>query len=335
MTVRVAVIGCGIMGADHARVLVREVPGAVVQVVCDPDPVAVRRVADELGVAHGATHPFEIAGRSDVDAVLIASPDGTHAALAIDAMDHGKPALVEKPLAPGPGDCLPILEAETRMGHRMLTVGFMRRYDPGYQAMRRAGQAGDIGVPLVFRSIHRNVDVPDWFDGPMAITNSASHDFDIARYLLGAELTQVHAVQTGVAGQHAASPPVLLTLRTEAGHLVTIEVHVAAGYGYDVRGELVGTKASAELVEPRDLAVNSGLAHRGAFAPDWRPRFAEAYRRQNSAWVAGVEAGRPDALAASAWDGYVATQVAATAVAAVSSGQTEAIQLAPRPELYR
>lgn len=334
MTVRVAVIGCGVMGADHARVIANETPNAVLQLVCDPDKARMQDVADACGALHGLTDAAAVAGRADVDAVLIASPDATHADLALDAIHHRKPSLVEKPLAPSPSDILPLLSRENDLGHRLISVGFMRRYDPSYRAMRRAVSEERIGAPLMFHSVHRNVAVPEWFDGPMAITNSASHDLDIARFLLGVEIAQVSALATRTQAQHSTCPPVMLTLVSEAGQIVTIEVHVAAQYGYDVRGELVGTTGTVELTEPRHMVTNSALNRYGAYAPDWRPRFAEAYRLQNAAWVAGVIAGQPDPVAASAWDGYVCGKIAETAVAALRSGTCHPVALMDAPSIY-
>lgn len=93
---RVAVIGAGVMGSDHARILAEDLPGAHLQVVCDASGDRARSVADALGASDAATDAMATLVRSDVDAVLIASPDETHAHLSIAAIQAAKPILCEK-----------------------------------------------------------------------------------------------------------------------------------------------------------------------------------------------------------------------------------------------
>lgn len=333
MSVRLAVIGAGVMGADHARILAEDVPGCTLQVICDADGARARTVADATGAAHVDTDAMAALSRADVDAVLVASPDDTHTALTIACVEAGKPVLCEKPLAPGTEGCLEIVAAEVRAGRRLTQVGFMRRYDPSYTEMRAALVAGHIGKPLMMHNFHRNKEVPDWFGGTMAITNSAPHEFDIVRFVLGAELTHIAAYEPAAApaGQVA---PVVMVLGTDQGHLVTIEVNNNAAYGYDVRGELVGDAGSVCLNTPVASRLNARLAASEAYAADWRPRFAEAYRLQNKAWVQAAAAGTVAPGAADAWDGYVATAIGIAGAAALTTGARMPIPCADRPALY-
>ena len=109
MSVRVAVIGAGVMGADHARIIAGDVPGARLQVLCDADETRARRIGEATGAADIATDPVATIARDDVDAVLIASPDDTHAPLTIAALEAGKHVICDaRPLccaAPRPGTC--------------------------------------------------------------------------------------------------------------------------------------------------------------------------------------------------------------------------------------
>ncbi|WP_296736489.1 Gfo/Idh/MocA family oxidoreductase [Mesorhizobium sp.] len=335
MTVRIAVIGAGIMGADHARIIAGDLPGAVLQVVCDASPERARMVAEECGARDIATDPLATIARSDVDAVLIASPDETHAALTLAAIRAGKPVLCEKPLAPNSADCLRVIEAEMRAGRPFVQVGFMRRFDPSYAEMKALLDDGTLGRAVLMHNFHRNVSAPANFTGLMAITNSAPHEFDVARFVLDTDYTSISAFQPAGVDASRAGAPVFMVLETAGGQLVNIEVNNTAAYGYDVRGELVGEKGSVFLNAPVHARINVGLKSLERYAPDWRPRFAEAYRLQNKAWLRFVETGMPWPVAANAWDGYRATLTAEAGVKALSNGARAVIERAERPAFYR
>ena len=335
MTIRIAVIGAGVMGADHARIIAGDLPGAALQVVCDADANRAHAIADRHGAADAATDPMAVIARADVDAVLIASPDETHAPLSIAAIAAGKPTLCEKPLAPDPASCLEVIAAETNAGRRLLQVGFMRRFDPSYTDMKAALTDGRIGRPIMMHNFHRNVVAPDNFTGPMAITSSAPHEFDVARFVLDTDYTSISAFQPNAVDATQTGAPVFMVLQTTAGQLVNIEVNNNAAYGYDVRAELVGDTGSVFLNTPVHSRLNTGLQAVEAYAADWRPRFAEAYRLQNKAWLKFVETGDPSPIAATAWDGYCATMTAEAGIAALTENRKVAVELADKPDLYR
>ena len=325
--VRVGLIGAGIMGADHARIVAGDVPGARLVAVCDADGDRARTVAGRYDAA-ALTDPHGLIARDDVDAVLIASPDPTHGPLTLACIAAGKPVLCEKPLAPDPATCLAIVEAEARAGRRLVHVGFMRRFDPGYAAMRRTLDEGVIGRALMLHCVHRNVEAPPGFTGAMAITNSAPHEFDILRFLLSAEPAAITAYQPRRDGVVA---PVVMVIETDAGQLVTIEVNNEAAYGYDVRGELVGETGTVSLRPPVAVERNADLRSATPYPADWRPRFAEAYRLQDRAWIDAVRSGTPSPVAAGAWDGYVASVTATAGERALAEGRRVAIALPDRP----
>lgn len=332
MTVRVAIIGAGIMGSDHARILSSDVSGAKLQVICDANKDRARSVGDAHGAVDIATEPLDVIGRSDVDAVLIASPDDTHADLVIAAIEAGKPVLCEKPLAPETVDCLRVIEAEVARGRRLVTVGFMRRFDPHYAEMKSGFASGTIGNALMMHNFHRNVAAPDWFTGQMAISNSAPHEFDIARYVLGTEFASITAFQGKSEG---AIAPVMMVLETSERQIVNIEINNNAAYGYEVRAELVGQTGSIDLTTPTHSSVNIALSAATNYAQDWRPRFAEAYRLQNKAWLEGVKSGEPSKKASNVWDGYCATAIAEAGVLSLTSGRRAAIDIIEAPALYK
>jgi myo-inositol 2-dehydrogenase/D-chiro-inositol 1-dehydrogenase len=332
VTIRVGLIGAGIMGGDHARILATETAGATLQYVCDADAARAREVATRTGARHVATDPLAVIAAPDVDAVLIASPDATHGALTIAAIGAGKPVLCEKPLAPTTAECLQVVDAEVKGGKRLVQVGFMRRFDPSYVDMKRVLASGAIGPALMFHCIHRNVSSPDWFTSDMAITNSLPHEFDIARWMLDTEYRSISVFQPKNSNPKKLVAPVFVMIETMAGQLVDIEMNNNATYGYDVRGELVGDKGTVTLRSPARSETNLALARTERYPEDWRPWFADAYRLQNQAWIAAIGSGHP--VGASAWDGYAATATAEAGVRARASGGHATVELVPKPKLY-
>ena len=332
MAVRVGLIGAGIMGADHARIIAAQIPGAVLQTVCDADAARARAIADETGAADVSADPYALIASRSVDAVLIASPDSTHGSLTIAAIAARKPVLCEKPLAPAVNECRKVIDAEVKGGKRLAQVGFMRRFDPAYAEMKAQLARGIIGKALMFHCFHRNVSAPAGFTGQMAITNSAPHEFDIARWVLDTDFTAISVFQPQTASAANTGSPVFMVARTAAGQLVNIEINNNAAYGYDVRGELVGERGSVSLRAPVNCEVSVNLSSGLAYPEDWRPRFAAAYRLQNLAWIQSIEAGK--AAGASAWDGYCATLIAEAGVAALERGGAVEVTPMNKPTLY-
>src|SRR4051794_26231369 len=296
MSIRVAVIGAGIMGSDHARIVAEDLPGAVLQVVCDAAQDRARKLADALGAKDVVTDPHRVVARADVDAVIVASPDPTHAPLSLACIAAGKPVLCEKPLSQSSAECLEVIDAEVKAGRRLIQLGFMRRFDQSYAEMKATVDDGSLGRALMMHNFHRNVETPAAdFTADMAITNSAPHEFDVARFILGSDYTSIAAFQPGIRTERVG--PVFMVLETAAGQLVTIEVNNNAAYGYDVRGEVVGEKGAVSLSAPSFSRRDAALQQVTDYARDWRPRYAEAYRRQNKAFIQFVRTGDFPAIA--------------------------------------
>jgi myo-inositol 2-dehydrogenase / D-chiro-inositol 1-dehydrogenase len=157
MTIRIGLIGAGVMGADHARLFSEEVPGASLQVICDADTARAKSVAEATAAHSIATDPLAVINSSEVDAVVIAAPDQFHASLTLACVAAGKPVLCEKPLSQDTRECLAILAAEEERGVRLVQVGFMRRFDPSYTEIKAILTRGDLGKALMFHCFHRNV----------------------------------------------------------------------------------------------------------------------------------------------------------------------------------
>lgn len=198
MTIRVGVIGVGNIGTAHARNLAGSVAGSTVSAVFDVSQERSADVAAELG-CRATSSLDELVGGDDVDAIVIASPDGLHAEQALACLAVGKPALCEKPLAPTSAAAKAVLDAEVAIGRRLVTVGFMRRFDPGYIGLKNEIQTGAIGPPLLVHNVHRVAFAPYGLTSAGTVTNAAIHEIDINRWLLDDEYERSRSSLAGPA----------------------------------------------------------------------------------------------------------------------------------------
>jgi myo-inositol 2-dehydrogenase/D-chiro-inositol 1-dehydrogenase len=229
-------------------------------------------------------------------------------------------------LASSAADALNVVQAEVASGRRLIQVGYMRRFDPGYREIKRVKDAGRVGGTMLLHNVHRNVRAPEWFTGAMAVTNSFVHEIDISRWLLGSEMVSAH-VEAGPGGE-----PLLITMKTDKDEIVSTEVFVNASYGYHVHVELVGRQGTISLAPASLTMLNSERAGGHSYPDNWVPRFEEAYRRQMADWVRAVKADA--SVGASAWDGYVASAIAEQVVEALAGNGMAILKYGPRPALY-
>jgi myo-inositol 2-dehydrogenase / D-chiro-inositol 1-dehydrogenase len=334
MTVRVGIVGAGLIGQDHARRLSRALAGAQVTAVADADPARAGLVAQSVPGAQPLRTGHDVIGSTAVDAVLVTSSGPSHEEFVLAAIGAGKPVFCEKPLAPAPEACLRIVEAELAAGRRLVQVGFMRRYDDGYRAMKRAVDDGLIGTPLLAHCVHRNVASPPTYTSDMPFTDSAVHEMDIVRWLLADEVTalSVVAARRSSYAPDQLQDPQLLLMETAAGVHIDVELFVNCQYGYDVRCELVGETGTVSLPLPSGPELRSGGVAGVPVPADWRARFAQAYDDELQDWVDSVRRGQ--ATGPSSWDGYAAAEVAQAALAALSSGQRTPVLMKGRPDFY-
>ena len=159
-TLGVAVIGTGRMGADHVRRISEVISGARVAAVVDVDAERAKNVAAGVEGCTAYTEPAAAMAAADVDAVLIASPGPAHESALLAAFERDLPVLCEKPLTPDAASALRVLEAEQRLGHRRVQVGFMRRYDAEYVKLKALLDSGQLGRPLMLHNRHRNASSP-------------------------------------------------------------------------------------------------------------------------------------------------------------------------------
>ena len=307
------------MGAGHVRTVAEGVPGADVVAVSDADVARAAGLAAEVGAEVLESRALI----ESVDAVIVASPDPTHPALAIACIEAGKSVLMEKPLAPDPAGAWSVVEAERAAGGNLVSVGFMRRFDPPHTAIKAASGPEGLGRPVLFRGIHRNPERSPYADLRSTVCSSGIHDIDSARWLMG-EFISVSAAGRSVLGDGLND---LVHIQGEhvGGGLSTIEVYVSCVYGYEVSAELVCERGVATTLDP-DRATFRSFNRRGANVPgDWLGRFDEAYRLELIAWVRSCVQGSPFP-GATAFDGYRDQVVAEAVLQAIATGDTVGVE---------
>jgi myo-inositol 2-dehydrogenase/D-chiro-inositol 1-dehydrogenase len=186
----------------------------------------------------------------------------------------------------------------------------------------------------VFHSAHRNASVPGHYTSDMIITDTCVHDIDIARWLLDTEVAAVRVVQprrNRNAAEHLTDP-LLILLEMADGTVVDVEAMINIGFGYDIRGEVVGERGTVQLAETSPVVVKREGHYDGRVPEDWRERFVRAYDLELQAWLDAVAADR--STGPSTWDGYAATVVGAAALAALHGGDRVTVSQRERPSLY-
>ncbi|MFD0311681.1 Gfo/Idh/MocA family protein [Streptomyces sp. NPDC127119] len=333
-TLGVAVIGTGRMGAEHVRRLHEVTSGARVAAVVDVDAERVKRIADGIEGCSAHTDPAAAMAADGVDAVLIASPGPAHEAALLAAFEHDLPVLCEKPLTPGSASALRVLEAEQRLGHRRVQVGFMRRYDAEYVKLKSLLDTGQLGRPLMLHNRHRNVATPPGFSTEMLINDSVVHEMDITRWLLGHEITAVTVLKPTPSGNapEGLQDPQLVLFETAGGAIVDVEINVNAGFGYQVQAEVVCERGTARIGDGHSLVTNMAGRWGGTIAQDFTERFEDAYDRQMQAWVDATRRG--EVTGPTAWDGYATAAVCEAGVRAQQEGGRVEVELAERPPFY-
>ena len=315
------VLGVGDMGRRHAENIRRLAPQAQLLAVADVAAARAKLVAAELEIEQAFGSLEEMLGLKEIDSVVIATPDKFHAQAVRVAAEAGKNIFCEKPLALNLADAHAALAAVQKAGVA-LQVGFMRRYDPGYaEAMRRI-EAGEIGEPVVFKSIGRDKDAPPLsayqskLNG-MLLYNNTIHDFDLARWLMRDEVAEVHtfatvAIRPEVA-QYGDIVASVVNLKYGRGAIGNIESFVQSTYAYDVRTEIVGSKASIFVGSLRQLPAVFLTANGGTeiLADHYLTRFTDAYVSEMRDFVHRVLNGRPPRVTGE--DGLRALEIAVAA----------------------
>ncbi|MCH7230074.1 Gfo/Idh/MocA family oxidoreductase [Glycomyces sp. L485] len=334
MTIGIGVIGTGWIGEEHVRRLTHLVSGAKVAAVTDID---LQRAAEVAGIAGAEVvdSAEKLIDGPAVDAVVVTSWGPVHAEQVLACIKAGKSVFCEKPLTTDAADGLRVMEAEQAFGRRLVQVGFMRRYDPGYREMKDVIDAGRIGVPLMAHCVHRNPSVRESYHSAMAAQDTAVHEIDTLRWLLADEFTSVQVLtprKTSKRFEHLQDPQMLL-LETAAGARVDVEVFVNCQYGYDIQCEVVGETGTVRLPDPARAGIRTAATSGYGIVQEFKDRFTVAFDVELQEWIDAV-ANEEEPTGPSSWDGYAATVVTNAAVQALDSGLIVPVDLPERPSFY-
>ena len=291
---RIVMVGAGRAGLVHAQNLTEHIPDALVVAVVDDEPDRAKSLARRVGATSYHTTLDEALEQTRFDAVVISTPTFSHRNFAMLAAGAGKHVFCEKPMALTVDECDDMIHA-ARRSEVALQIGFMRRFQDEFVEARRRIAAGDVGEPMVIKSLTRGPGLPPpWAwdlkksNGMLAEVNS--HDFDCVRWLVGSDITRVYAETANMKGASRGVETAnfydnaVVALRFANGAVGTIDGTCPADYGYDARVEIVGSEGllivgdlrGQPIVEARNRDV-------GAITPlhrTWPDRFEQGYRNE-------------------------------------------------------
>lgn len=318
MTIRFGLLGAGRIGKVHAKAVTGD-PAAKLVAVADAMPAAAQSIADQYSAEVRSIEQIEAA--KDIDAVVICTPTDTHADLIERFVKAGKAVFCEKPIDLSLArvkQCLDVVRAQKGT----LMVGFNRRFDPHFRAVRAEIDKGSIGTVEMVVITSRDPGAPpvDYIKRSGGIFRDMTiHDFDMARFLLGEEIDEVVATAAvlvdpdiGKAGDYDS---VQVMLRTASGKQAMISNSRRATYGYDQRIEVHGSKgmASAENQRPVSIEVANGSGYtRPPLHDFFMTRYTEAYAAEIAAFIAAM--GGKGKASPSGEDGLIALALADAAL---------------------
>jgi myo-inositol 2-dehydrogenase/D-chiro-inositol 1-dehydrogenase len=334
VTLRIGVIGVGMIGREHIDRLAHKLVGAEVVALSDINVEQAERVA--AGLPGAKVHPSgeALIDSSEVQAVVVTTWGPTHESYVLAAIRAGKPVFCEKPLAATAEACLKIVKAEIASGRHLAQVGFQRRYDKGYRALKKTIDDGVIGAPLMIHCAHRNPAAPEAYVSDMAIVDTFIHEIDALRWLVNDDYVsaQVFSPRKSRHAHAKLDDPIVVVLTTKGGVHIDGEVFVNCRYGYDIQCQVVGEEGVASLPEPESVLLRRGGALSTSIGQDWKMRFIDAYDVELQDWIVAAKSGKISGP--NAWDGYFAAVTADACLEAKRSGAVASIVTPPRPAFY-
>jgi len=304
-TIRVCLIGAGRAGKVHARSLVQYLPDAELAAIVDPAPEALRATAEQFGVEARFPSLEEALDKASFEAVVITTPTFTHTHLAVTAAQAGKHILLEKPMAMSLEECDRIIQA-AQANQVLLQLAFMRRFDPEFSAAAERIAAGEIGQPMIVKSLTHGPGLPPPWAQDLRTSNgnlaeANSHCWDTQRWLMGSEYKRVYAEVANFKGPSRGVTTenfydnALVMIKFENGGLGSISSVCPCDYGYDARVEIVGEKGILQIGELKGQAVVVCTNRdQGLITPifrTWPERFAWAYIREMEHFIDCIRSG--------------------------------------------
>jgi myo-inositol 2-dehydrogenase / D-chiro-inositol 1-dehydrogenase len=323
---RIGVLGAGRIGKIHGGNAATH-PKAKLIAVADPMPGAAEGLASQFGAR--AMSPEEVIASPDVDAVLICTPTTTHADFIEAAVKAGKSVFCEKPVDLSSDrirSCLSVVKASGKQ----LMIGFNRRFDPNFAELKRRIDAGAVGNVEIVTVLSRDPNPPHaGYVGTSGglFRDMMIHDLDMARFLLGEDPIEVHAVGSSIVdpaiGAEGDVDTAAVLLKTASGKIAQISNSRRATYGYDQRIEVHG---SGGLIRAGNMHRSTVEVATGAgFLADpvqdfFLQRYGEAYRLELDAFITAVLNGTSPAPTGE--DGLAAQLLADAATEACFSGKS-------------
>ena len=307
LPIRICMIGAGRVGKLHSGTLKRHVPGGDVVALVDPWAEVRDATGDEFGIERRFASLADALDAVDFDAVVITTPTPTHRELAVLAAEHGKHVFLEKPMALSLAECDDILRAVSHHGV-LLQMGFMRRFDPDFAAAWERIQGGEIGEPMMIKSLTHGPGLPPpWAtdlrtsNGNLAEVNS--HDLDTVRWLMASnprrmyvEVANFKGAERGVTSEHFYDN-MFATVKFESGALGNISGVCPCDYGYDSRVEIIGKKGIMTIGQMQGEAIVVCTdRERGLVTPvfrRWPDRFRWGYIQELEHFVECIQQQRP------------------------------------------
>jgi inositol 2-dehydrogenase len=329
----VGVVGLGRLGRVYVRDLAGRIPETRVVAVADPAGTLAKEIAAEFDVPAWYDDPMAMIDDPAVDAIVIVTPTHTHRAVVIAAAGRGKPMFCEKPPALALGEIAEMKQAIEASGV-FFQMGFMRRFDSGYAAAKKAIDAGRIGMPLVFKATSRDPYRPSLeYANPASsggmLIDMGIHDFDLARWFMG-DVKTVAAIGATIAYPELASvgdiDNAIASLTFASGKLGVVDLTRSGIYGYDISTEILGLEGTIRIGYLRETPITvmtkaHGVSH--DTVPYFMERFRDAYTNQLQNFAHNVQRQREAPVTID--DGMEALRVGVAATRARESGQAVSV----------